>query len=98
MVTELVKFKVLKTTTKEQLILKAELLNNFQKKQDGYIDCELVKDVKDDGWYFIYHYENLEKVMAIGEKLRESKAFDELMLLLDPESLDVSFYQQLKTW
>ena len=44
------------------------------------------KDVKENSWYFIYHYESLEKVRIIGEKLRESKMFDELMPLLDPAS------------
>ena len=39
MITELVKFKVSKTTTKEQLISSADIfINGFQKKQDGFID------------------------------------------------------------
>jgi ABC-type uncharacterized transport system substrate-binding protein len=97
-VTELVKFKVLETTSEEQLMSKAELFNEFQKKQDGFIDSEMIKDVKEDGWYFIYHYENMEKVTVIGQKLRESNAFKEFMPLLDPESLSITFHQQLKTW
>ncbi len=98
MITELVKFKALETTTEDQLISKAELLMDFQKQQDGYIDCELVKSVEENGWYFIYHYESLEKVKVNGEKLRKNPAFERLMQLLIPESVHVSFYNKVKTW
>ena len=86
-ITELVKFKVLETTTEEQLISKVDILNDFQKKQDGFIDAELVKDVKENAWCIIYHYENFEKVQAIGEKLRSSKVFEEFNSLIVPGSL-----------
>jgi hypothetical protein len=97
-ITEFIKFKVLETTTEEQLIAKANLLNAFQEKQDGFIDAELVKGVKENEWYFVYHYENMEKVQAIGEKMRNSKVLDEFTPLTLPGSLDVTFYQQLKKW
>jgi len=97
-ITEFVKFKVLDTTTDEELMSKADIFNDFQEKQDGFIDAELVKDVKENSWYFIYHYGSLEKVRIIGEKLRESKMFDELMPLLDSESVSITLYNQLKTW
>ncbi len=97
-ITELVSFKVLEATTDEQLITKADILNDFQKKQDGFIDGELVKDVKENAWFFIYHYESMEKVKTIGEKMRNSKVFDEFTPLTVPGSLSVTFYQQLRTW
>ena len=82
----------------KQLISKADILNDFQKKQDGFIDAELVKGIKETEWYFVYHYENLEKVKAIGEKMRNSKVFDEFTPLTVPGSPSVTFYQQLKEW
>jgi len=97
-ITELVKFKALETTTDEQLISKANTFNDFQRKQDGFIDAELVKDVKENLWYLIYHYESMDKVKVVGEKLRESKMFDELMPLLDRDSVSITFYKQLKKW
>ena len=97
-VTELVKFKVLETTTDEQLFSKAEMFNEFQKNQDGFIDSELVKNTNENIWYLIYHYENMEKCQAIGKKLRASNEFGELMSVLNPESLSISFYNQFKTW
>ena len=97
-ITEFVKFKVLETTTDEQLILKADILNDFQKKQDGFIDAELVKDTEENAWYFIYHYENMEKVKAIGEKMRNCKEFDEFKTLFVPGSIGVTFYPQLREW
>ena len=98
MITELVNFKALETTTDEQLILKVDLLNEFQKKQDGFIDAELLKDVKENAWCIIYHYESFEKLQAIGEKLRASKEFDEFISLIFPESLSITFYHQVSMW
>ena len=98
MITEFVKIQALETTTDEQLIAKADLLNDFQKKQDGFIDAELVKDVRENAWYIIYHYENMEKVKVIGENLRKSKEFAEFVPLLVPGSLNVSFYHQVRKW
>ena len=95
MITELVNFKALETTTDEQLVLKVELLNEFQKKQDGFMDAELLKDVKGNAWCIIYHYESFEKLQAIGEKLRASKEFDEFISLIFPESLSITFYHQV---
>ncbi len=97
-ITEFVRFKVLDTTTDELLVSKADILNDFQKRQDGFIDVELVKGVKESEWYMVYHYENMEKVKAIGEKMRSSKIFDEFVPLTVPGSLNVTFYQQLKKW
>lgn len=97
-ITELVKFTALETTTHEQLISKANVLNDFMKKQDGYLDGELVKGISENTWYFVYHFENLEKVKAIGEEMRSSKVFDEFFPLTVPGSVAVTLYQQMKTW
>ena len=97
-ITELVKFKVLDTTTDEQIVTAVNNLNEFQKKQDGFLGAELVKDVKVNSWCIIYHYENFEKVQAIGAKLRINKVFSDFTNLILPESLSISFYHQLKKW
>lgn len=99
MITEFVKFKVLETTTDEQLISKADNhINDFQKKQDGFVDTELVKNVEENEWCFIFHYESLEKIKAVGEKMRNNKAFDELNALIVPGSISVTLYHQLRKW
>ena len=97
-ITELVKFRVLETTTEVQLILKADSFNDFQKKQGGFINAELVKDTMENAWFFIFHYENMEKVKALGEKLRTCKEFDELKTLFVPGSIGVTFHPQLSKW
>jgi hypothetical protein len=56
----------LQTTTDDQLMSKADIFNDFQNKQDGFINAELVKDAEENAWFFIYHYESMEKVRAIG--------------------------------
>jgi hypothetical protein len=97
-ITEFVKFKVLETTTVEQLLSKADILNEFQKKLDGYIDAELVKGIEGNAWCFIYHFDSLEKVKVIGEKLRGSNVFSEFICLIIPESLNVTLNHQFKKW
>lgn len=97
-ITEFVKFKALETTSVELLISKADILNDFQKNQDGYINAELVKGVEENSWCLIYHYESMEKVKIIGEKMRSSKVFDEFIPLIVPGSLSVTFFHQLKKW
>jgi ABC-type uncharacterized transport system substrate-binding protein len=97
-ITELVKIEALKTTTEEQLLAKADIINDFLQKQDGFIDAELVKAVEGNIWYFVYHIENFEKLKVVGEKLRSNKLFDEITLLIVTGSLSVTFFRQLKTW
>lgn len=99
MITEFVKFKVLETTTDEQLILKADIMiNGFWKKQDGFIDAELVKDIEENAWCFIYHNDSLEKLKTGGEKMRKSKEFGEFIPLIVPGSIGVTFYHQVRKW
>ena len=97
-ITEFVKFQVLETTTDEKLIAQTDILNDFQKKQDGFIDAELVKDVDKNEWCLVYHYENMEKVKAIGEKLRNSKEFGAFVPNIVPGTLNITFYHKLKRW
>lgn len=99
MITEFVNFRVLETTTDEQLITKADrFIGDFMKKQDGFADAELVKAAEGDARCFILRYENFEKVKAIVEQLRDCKEFAEFKLLLIPGSITVTFNPQLKTW
>lgn len=97
-ITEFVKIEVLQTTTLEQLMEKADIVNDFLQKQDGFIDAELVKAVDSKVWYFIYYIESMEKLKAVGEKLRSSKMFDHITPLIVPGSLSVSFFEQTKKW
>jgi hypothetical protein len=45
-ITEFEKFQLLETASVEQLISKTDILNEFQRKLDGYIDAELVKSIE----------------------------------------------------
>lgn len=97
-ITEFVKIEVLQTSTDEQVLAKAEIINGFLQKQDGFIDAELIRAIEGKTWYFIYHIENFEKLKVVGEKLREMKLYDEIIPLIEPGSMKVSFYQQSKKW
>jgi len=54
--------------------------------------------MKENSWCIIFHYENFEKVQAIGAPLRSSKEFVDFISLIESESLEISFCQQLKSW
>lgn len=97
-ITEFVRIEGLQTTTEEQLLAKAAVINEFLEKQDGFIDAELVKALEGNTWYFIYHIESLEKLKAIGEKLRSIKLFDEITSLIVPGSMSVNLYHRYKNW
>ena len=97
-ITELVKIEALQTTSDEQLLATAQTINTFLQKQDGFIDAELIKAFDSKVWYFVYHIENMDKLKVVGEKLRNSKLFDEIIPLIVPGSLSVTFYNQMKTW
>lgn len=97
-ITELLKIEALPGTTSEQLVEKADVINSFISQQDGFIDSELVKAVEGNTWYFIYHIENMEKLKVVGEKIRNSRLFAEIMPLIEPDSMKVSFYQSEKSW
>lgn len=98
-ITEFVNFKVLETATDELLVAKADrFINDYMKKQDGYVDAELVKAAEGDVRCFIIRYESFEKVKAIVEKLRNCKEFDEFKQLIVPGSIGVTFNPQLKKW
>ena len=98
MITEIVEISVPETTTMKQFTEKAENFNNFLSKQEGYIDGELAKAVEGDVWRLIFHFENMEKVKAIGEKMRSSIEFNEFKLVIIAEKLRVSFFQRMKKW
>jgi hypothetical protein len=98
MITELMKIEALPTTTDEQLIAKADVVNTFLQQQDGFIDAEMVKAVEGNVWYFIYHIENMEKLKVVGDKLRSSKLFGEMMPLIVPGSMSVTFYNHVKVY
>jgi hypothetical protein len=97
-ITEFVKMEALQTTTDEQIMAKADIINGFLQKQDGFIDSELVKALEGNTWYFLYHIENIEKLRVVGEKLRSNKLFDELTSVIVAGSMSFSFFSQIKRW
>jgi antibiotic biosynthesis monooxygenase (ABM) superfamily enzyme len=98
MITELIKFELLQTTTEEQLFAVAEKINGFLQKLDGFIDSELIKPLEGNIWYFIYHIENMEKLKVVGEKIRSIKLFNELIPLITTGSMVVTFFNRVKKW
>ena len=97
-ITELLRIEALPTTTDDQILEKANLINEFIEKQDGFIDAELIKGFEGGVWYLIYHIENVQKLKEVGEKLRSSKLFDQLTPLIFSGSMTVQFFNRYKTW
>jgi len=97
-ITEFVRFETLNATTDEQIVTAVNSLTEFQKKLDGFLDAEIVKDMKEESWRIIFHYEDFEKVQAIGAQLRSSREFADFNSLIASESLKISFSQQVNRW
>jgi hypothetical protein len=79
-------------------LAKADLLNDFLKNQDGYLDPELIKGIEGKTWCYIFHYIGMVKVRVIAEKMRNNKEFEEFKILLVPAGISVSFYNQMIKW
>ena len=70
MVTELIEFKLLENFSNEQLTTEAEsVVENFHKKQDGFVDFALIGDITNQLYQMIIHYES----MADIEKVKTDK-------------------------
>jgi len=96
MITEFVEVSLPETTNVEQFTEKAENFAAFLQKQDGYIDGEMVKALDSNVWRFIFHFESMEKVKSIGEKMRASSEFADFKSLI--AGFGVSFFEQLRKW
>ena len=96
-ITEIVKFSIPGTTSEEELKANVNQLNEFQERMDGYINAELVKNISEDTWRIIYHYTSFEQVKIIGQKLKSSGEFRDFMQQIIPESLEISFHNQVIT-
>jgi hypothetical protein len=97
-ITEFVQFEAQESTTDEQILSAVHRLNQFQKEYEGFLDSEIAKDIKEESWHIIFHYENFESLKTIGAHLRSSKEFMDFNSLVVSESLQISFSQQLKNW
>jgi hypothetical protein len=96
MITEFVEISLPETTTVEQFTEKAENFANFLKKHDGYIDGEMTHSLENNVSRFVFHFENMEKVKAIGEKMRASNEFAEFKSVI--ADFGVSFFKQARKW
>lgn len=98
-ITEIVMFQPNESASEAELLEKADkLVGGFQKKETGFIDAELVKNVSDNKWCIIYHYQSMADVDAIGKTIRNTEAFKAFAALTLPDSISVSFYQYKLDW
>lgn len=95
-ITEFVEISLPETTTVEQFTEKAENFVSFLKKQEGFIDGEMVQALEGNAWRFVFHFENMEIVKAVGEKMRAGSEFAEFTSVIG--SFGVCFFQQVRKW
>ncbi len=96
-ITELVKLEVLPEAEAE-ILAKGEAVSSFLQKNNGFLDGELIKSTEGGVWYFIYHFESMDKLKEAGQKLRASGLFNELNSITVPGSLSVTFFEQIRKW
>ena len=97
-ITELVQFKALESTSDEQIDVAVSNLYEFLKSLEGVIDAELVKNIKENVWHIVFHFENFEKVQEVGPVLRSNHVFADFTSLIKQESLSISFHEQVMKW
>jgi hypothetical protein len=99
MITELIAFEKRNEISSNELIDVAEkVVTNFHKKQDGYVDMELIKESSGRLWKMIVHYQTMEDIEKVKINIPQSKVIKEFTQLVIPESMDVSFFEQQQKW
>ncbi len=99
MITEIIAFELLEGVSHDQLLKQADkVVNDFHKKQDGYIDMELDNASFGDQWQMIVHYQSMDDIEKVKNNLPHSKAIKEFTQLLAPNSMKVSFFKQQACW
>ena len=99
MITEIITFKKREETTTDQLVRRADkVVSEFHKKQEGYYDMELICNNSSQLWQMIVHYQSMNDIEKVKKNISHStviKSFTELIL---PETMEVTFYEQLGKW
>jgi hypothetical protein len=99
MITELIAFELREGISNDSLIRQADtVINDFHRKQEGYIDMELVSGTSDSTWQMILHYRSMEDIEKVKNNIPHSDAIKDLTEMLKPGSLQVSFYENRGKW
>ncbi len=98
-ITEIVTFQIKLGVAEENTIeIIDDVVNNFHKKQEGFINGELVKGEKENEWSMIYHYQSMENIKAVGEKIAQGTEMDKFKEIVMPESVKLQFLKQILSW
>ncbi|MBN2772851.1 MAG: hypothetical protein JXR31_01290 [Prolixibacteraceae bacterium] len=99
MITEFISFELSDGIGHEQLILQADrVVNEFHKKQDGYVDMELVCENSGKQWQMVIHYQTMDDIEKVKTNLPKSCAIKGFTELIRPGTMKVSFYGQKGKW
>lgn len=99
MITELIEFEKKAEITNKQLVEQAEMIvNEFHKKQDGYVDMELISDKTNQHWQMIIHYQSMQDIEKVKENVPKSEVLNDFRNLVIPETMKVTFHNQHGKW
>lgn len=88
---EILEFKFIPTIQDEEILIKINAtIEKFHKKQDGFIDAEVLKNTSEKLWYLILHYKSIANIKNSAENLKVSAEIDALKRIVVPDTIKIS--------
>ena len=98
-VTEIVSFKTINGISDNELIsIINNLDTNFLSKTKSYIDTELIKGKEEQSWTIIIHWRTMAEATEVIKEFANSPLTEEYRNVLDPQSVNFHFTDQIQTW
>ena len=101
-IVELAQFSLAVGAKEEDFLKEAEVVQeNFLKKQEGFIDRELLKYHEDSGeeyWMDIIHWKTMENAKKASEEMLKNPVCAGFVRMINPESVEMKHLEQLKLY
>jgi len=97
--TEIVTMKTLEHVPKDEFIaIVDDLEKNFHSKQHGFIDTELLYNLRNDEWIMIQHWASMDNLNTASKKMFHNEVTELFVKSIDPKSVKMTMLPQLKVW
>jgi heme-degrading monooxygenase HmoA len=98
LIVELAQFKLADGVDEQSFLRAADAVQeDFLRKQDGYIDRELLKG-EDNQWLDILHWSSLEEAQQASEAMLQAPSAAGFMQAIDPTSVKMMHLETVKAW
>lgn len=98
-VTEIINFEIIENVSEEEFVEIVDKLDkDFNVKQKGYIDTELLYLKDENRWALIEHWENIEDFKSASSNMFKEESTKRFREVLKQKSIKISVYQQKNIW